>query len=152
MPLDFALGDLMDPSKCYQFLLQLLHPQGLHCPRCGGNNYRVHRRQRQPLLDYRCQDCHRVFNLYTQTPLQQSHKTPAQWVLILRGIGQGVSTSQLARELGLSYGHLLDWRHQLQGWLSRHKPPKPLADRHVEVDELYQNAGKKGASARQRHG
>ena len=32
--MDFPIVDLMDPAACYQFLVDLLHPDGLHCPRC----------------------------------------------------------------------------------------------------------------------
>jgi transposase-like protein len=150
--LDFPLADFMDEQVCYQFLLQLLHPDGLGCPRCGKENYRVHRRNRAPVLDYRCSGCGRIFNCHTQTLLHKTHKTPSQWVLILRGISQGATTNQLSRELGLSYGHLLDLRHKLQGWLEQQALPKPLTDSEVEVDEMYQNAGKKRGKARVGHG
>ena len=34
--MDFPMIDLLDPDACYQFLLGLLHPSGLCCPRCHG--------------------------------------------------------------------------------------------------------------------
>src|SRR4051794_36484924 len=34
--MDFPILDLMDQPACYQRLLELLHPDGLTCPRCGG--------------------------------------------------------------------------------------------------------------------
>src|SRR5437762_570843 len=93
-PMDFPLLDLLDPDACYARLLRLLHPGGLACPRCGGRDRpAVHRRHRAPVLDYRCRACRRVFNAYTGTALGGSHKTPAQVLLILRGIAQGVPTA-----------------------------------------------------------
>jgi hypothetical protein len=32
--MDFPIQPFMDEDACYQFLLDLLHPVGLHCPRC----------------------------------------------------------------------------------------------------------------------
>jgi hypothetical protein len=28
----FPIQELMDEQKCYDYLLHVLHPQGLHCP------------------------------------------------------------------------------------------------------------------------
>ena len=118
------------------------------CPRCGGRDRQaVHRRHRAPVLDYRCRACRRVFNAYTGTALQGSHKTPAQVLLILRGIAQGVPTARLARELGLDRPKLLAWRHRLQGLADRSRDRSPLPDRVAEADELYQNAGEKRGAA-----
>ena len=35
--MDFPILDLMDQQACYHKLLGLLHPDGLTCPRCGGD-------------------------------------------------------------------------------------------------------------------
>src|SRR5262249_23161895 len=114
--MDFPILDLMDQHACYQRLLGLLHPQGLACPRCGGRDRpTVHRRRRNsPVVDYRCRGCRRTFNLFTGTPWQGTHRTPAQVLLILRGFVQGTPTARLARELHASRPHLLELRHQLQ--------------------------------------
>ncbi len=32
--MDFPIIDRMGPDACYGFLLDLLHPDGLRCPRC----------------------------------------------------------------------------------------------------------------------
>jgi hypothetical protein len=34
--MDFPIGELMDERACYHWPLDLLHPGGLRCPRCGG--------------------------------------------------------------------------------------------------------------------
>ena len=113
--MDVPILDLMDPDACYQFLVRTLHPDGLRCPRCGQpEGLWVHDRHRPPVLDYQCR-CGAVFNAYTATPLQKTHRTPAQLVLILRGIWQATPTARLARELGCDRKHLLAPRHRLQG-------------------------------------
>jgi transposase-like protein len=144
--MDFPIIDLMDQHACYQRLLDLLHPGGLTCPRCGSgrSRYTVHRRRaHSPVVDYRCQDCRRVFNLFTGTAWQGARRSPAEILLILRGFAQGVPTAQLARELEASRSHLLQLRHEVQARAAAAVPAAALPDDVVEADEMYQNAGEK---------
>jgi transposase-like protein len=146
--MDFPLLDLMDESACYDFLVELLHPQGLACPGCGRiRGQAVHRCHREPVLDFRCTRCGRVYNAWTGTALQGTQKTPGQLVLLLRGIAQGVPTAQLARELGCDRKHLLELRHRLQHLAWRSLPRAALPDDVAEADELFQNAGEKRHTA-----
>lgn len=142
--MDFPLVDLMDDLACYDFLIEALYPDGLRCPRCAHTHYRVHRSYRDPVLDYRCYHCGRVFNAWTGTALQGTHKTPAELVLICRGLLQGVPTARLARELGCDRKHLLKLRHRLQHLAHQLVPRDVLPDVHTEADEMFQNAGEKG--------
>ena len=97
--MDFPLTEYMDDDACYEKLVSILHPEGLACPRCQDRNgLKVHRRHRAPVLDYRCITCKRVFNAFTGTAFHKTHRRPAEILLILRGIAQGVPTAQLARE------------------------------------------------------
>jgi transposase-like protein len=143
--MDFPLSDLMDQDACYHRLVALLHPDGLTCPTCEvGDHLRVHRRHRAPVLDYRCTACGRVFNAFTGTDLEGTHRRPAEIMLILRGFAQGVPTAQLARELGCDRKHLLELRRRMQGNATRWLDRNPLGDPVAEADEMYQNAGEKG--------
>ena len=151
--MDFPILDLMDETACYQFLLNTLHPEGLRCPTCRrADALTVHDRHRPPVFDYRCRLCGVVFNAYTGTPLQKTHRTPAQLVLILRGIWQGTPTAQLARELGCDRKHLLELRHKLQALAEMTAAATgPVAGRETEADEMFQNAGeKRGPASRPR--
>lgn len=143
--MDFPITDLMDPDACYQFLVRTLHPDGLRCPRCDrAGEHPVHDRHRPPVLDYRCRGCGAVFNAYTGTPLQQTHRSPTQLVLILRGIWQAAPTARLARELGCDRKHLLALRHKLQGLAERAAVGVgPVPGAFAEADEMFQNAGEK---------
>src|SRR3954454_19649785 len=99
-PMDFPLVDYLDESACYGKLVELLHPGGLACPQCGGaDDLGVHRRHREPVLDYQCGRCGRVFNAFTGTALHGTKSRPGRILLILRGIAQGQPTAQMAREL-----------------------------------------------------
>jgi hypothetical protein len=134
--MDFPLTGLMDEVACYERLVQALHPEGLACPRCGGDHYGVHRRHRDPVVDYR-------FNAFTGTALQGTSRRPSELIQILRGVAQGTPTAQLARELGRDRMKLLELRHKLQANATAGLDPAPLPDAIVEADECYVNAGEK---------
>jgi transposase-like protein len=142
--MDFPITDLMDEDACYAKLVAWLHPDGFACPRCHeGDRMAVHRRRRPPVLDYRCGHCGRVFNAFTGTALHGIKRGPVELVLIVRGIAQGVSTAQLARELECDRSELLSLRHRLQDLAFRNRDRMPLDDEVLEADEAYQNAGEK---------
>ena len=143
--MDFPILELLNADACYQFLVDTLHPDGLHCPTCRqADALSIHHRRHQPVLDYRCRHCGSVFNAYTDTPFQKTHRSPPQLVLILRGICQGTPTAQLARELACDRKHLLALRHKLQGLaLQAAERTGPVAGRTTEADEMFQNAGEK---------
>ncbi|HYT94262.1 MAG TPA: hypothetical protein VEL76_36435 [Gemmataceae bacterium] len=113
--MDVSPAVTQDEPTCYQQLLELLHPEGLGCPECLARaGLYIHRRRRAPVLDYRCSHCGRVFNAWTGTPLQGTHRRPSEILLILRGIAQRQSTAQLARDLGCQRAALLQLRHRLE--------------------------------------
>ena len=93
---------------------------------------------------YRCLVCDGVYNLYSSTVFQQKQFTPAQVVLLLRGVYQGTSTAQLAREIGLSYPTVLSIRHTLQANAQAMQLDSPVADEQTETDEYVpKRRGKK---------
>lgn len=147
--MDFPILDLLDAAACYQFLVEMLHPDGLRCPTCRRDDaLTVHDRHRPPVFDYRCRHCRSVFTAYTGTPLQKTHRSPAQLVLVLRGIGPGTPTARLAREWGCDRKHLLAVRHKLQGLAEAAAAGTgPVAGADTEADEMDQNAGEKRGSA-----
>jgi len=114
--MEFPLTELMDEQACYEFLLGILHPKGLHCPA----GHKVARGQappmsdRAPLVDYRCRRCGKVFNLLPGTLWRGTHYACRQIVLILRGFAQGVPTLHLAKEWKVDYETLLTRRHRWQ--------------------------------------
>ena len=146
--MDFPITDLMDERACYERLVGWLHPGGLACPRCAEREHlAVHRRHRDPVLDYRCLVCRRVFNAFTGTLLQGTRRRPAELVLVARGVAQGVPTAKLARELGRDRKELLALRHRLQHAAWRFRDQRRLGDGVVEADEMFQNAGEKRGAA-----
>jgi hypothetical protein len=55
----FPIGDILDEQECYDFLMWVLHPEGLKCP--NGHplppDQAPHDRHRAPIVDYRCRLC-----------------------------------------------------------------------------------------------
>jgi transposase-like protein len=146
--MDFPITELMDEDACYAKLVEWLHPDGLACPRCHeADRMMAHRRHRAPILDFRCGHCGRVFNAFTGTILHGLRRRPSALVLIVRGIAQGVPTTQLARELDCDRSELLELRHRLQDAAYRNRDRMPLDDEVLEADEMYQNAGEKRRAA-----
>lgn len=140
----FPIGFMMDEQKCFDFLVSILHGTGLHCDKCGNavENCGVHRRDRAPVLYYRC-SCGRIFNAFAGTVFQGTHRKCSALVLLLQGITQGKSTLHLSKELGCDHWHLLELRHKLQDNALLASPPEALQESVVECDEMYQNAGEK---------
>jgi transposase len=144
----FPITELLNEADCYQYLLELLHPDGLACPH-GHDlpvNQASHKHERGVVVSYRCRSCHAVFNLFSGTLFSGTHYSCRILVLILRGIVQGLPTMLLAHELGCDYGTLLAWRHRLQAHALAAHPCAALADQAVETDEMFQNAGEKGTA------
>jgi transposase-like protein len=143
----FSLEPITNEQQAYEFLKQILHPEGLHCPRCGAAlpaDQAPHTRERAPLVNYRCRKCGRVYNLFTKTVLQGTHYACQTWVLLLHAFVAGRPTREIAAELELDYGNVLDWRHTLQDAALHQRITTGLSDEHGEADETYVNAGQPG--------
>ena len=142
----FPISDLLNLQECYDYLLRVLHPQGLKC-KAGhplSPEQAPHDRERAPVVDYCCRVCGNVFNLFTTTVWQGTHYDCVTIVLLMRGFAQGMPTLQLADELELDYTTVLKRRHEIQQLALEHKPTEPLPDPVSEADEMFQNAGEKG--------
>ena len=89
----FSTVALMDEQKCYDYLVEILHPRGLCCPQCQKpvKQSKVHRRDRAPLLYFRC-PCGRIYNAFAGTLWQGTHHRCSVIVCILRGFAQGIHT------------------------------------------------------------
>jgi transposase-like protein len=145
MSIIFPLTDMLDPAACYRWFEAILWPEGRVCPRCAKRDRLIIQTTRHaPRLDYQCQHCGKVFNLFSGTVFSGTQHPVTELYAIVRGVAQGVSTLQLSHELGCSYQALLSFRHKLQGWIAQARSASPpVAGKVCEVDEMYQNAGEK---------
>jgi transposase-like protein len=115
--IQFPINNLLDEEKCYDYLKNLLHPDGFRCPNDHDlpSEQKPHKQQNRPaVVDYRCRCCGRVFNIFTGTVWSGSWHNCSTIISILRGFAQGIPTLHLSQELGLDYKTLLEKRHQLQ--------------------------------------
>ena len=142
----FPLDDLLDEDRCYAWLLRNLHPEGLHCP--NGHDLPPdqcpHTRNRAPVVEYRCRQCHRVFNVFTNTALNGIRYPCSKLVMVLHGFMKGTPTLQMSDELSIDRSNLLTRRHDFQALLQERFSPSALLDHATEADEMFQNAGEKG--------
>ena len=144
--MEFPITDLLDYASSVEWITQHFHPMGFNCPKCGAPNTqsRIFRRtRRSQLVVYRCNPCQMTYNLYSGTIFQQSHLTPMQVVMLMRGICKGESSKVLSAELKLNYGTVLTLRHAAQANAEKAQPDTPLPDQRTETDEMFQNAGEK---------
>ena len=124
----FPIQSLMDEQACYNYLLGVLHPQGLCCPQGHplAADQAPQDTHRAPIVDYRCKTCGAVFNIFTNTLWSRSRYSCVTIVLILRGIAQGTPTAHLAEELGIDRAHLLELRHAIQELVEQRFPPSAV--------------------------
>lgn len=144
--MDFPIADLLDPDLSTDWLRRHFHPEGLSCPHCGAEHqdaYLFRQTKRSQLDVWRCKGCLKTYTLYTGTVFEARHLPPAQVVLLLRGVAQGVSTARLARELELSRTTVHEIRKLLQDNAEAAQPTRPLPDTRTETDEMQQRAGEK---------
>lgn len=116
MKMRFPIQELMSEAACYERLREILHPNGLSCP-VGHElpeSQGPHASKRSPVNKYRCRCCGRVFDLLTATVWSGTHYNCVTILLVMRGFVQGTPTRQLADELALDYGTLLERRHRVQ--------------------------------------
>lgn len=144
--MDFPIADLLDDDRSRAWLLRHFHPDGLHCPRCSAAQseaYRFRETGRSRLQVWRCKRCAQTYTLYCGSVFAGRHLPPSKVVLLLRGVVQGTSSAQLARELELSRTTVHEIRHELQENAQALQPETPLPDERTETDEMFQNAGEK---------
>jgi DNA-directed RNA polymerase subunit RPC12/RpoP len=69
-------------DSCSKTLFDLIHPEGLPCPRCNEpNGLRMFRRHVNSwIVDYRCSHCRRIFNPWREGRSWVSHTHFAQAV------------------------------------------------------------------------
>jgi transposase-like protein len=144
--MDFPILSLLDTHASLAWLEPYFHPDGLRCPHCQASRldariFRINRASGLPV--YRCRRCQGVYTLYSGTLFERSQLRPPQVVLLLRGVCQGQSSAQLARELHVTEKTVLKWRHRLQAHAQAIQPETPLPDPSTESDEMFQNAGEK---------
>jgi transposase-like protein len=125
--IEFGLTEMSDEQAYYNYLVKVLHPNGLHCPQghtlAGDQGPLV--RRRAPVLDYRCRTCGKFFNAFSGTVWNRTRFRPSVMVQIHKGIAQDIPTSTLADELRISNRAIAVRRHQIRALLASNLPLPP---------------------------
>ena len=98
--MQFSTAELMAEAKCYEWLVNILHTEGLRSPRrqLPLGHSAVHRLDRAPMLYLRCL-CGPVYKAFAGTFWEGTHHRCSCIVRILQGSGQGLpSVSKLDPE------------------------------------------------------
>lgn len=105
------------------------------CPTCQSEN--VQTGAKHPSQPYRCRDCRKRFSVKTGTVMAESKVGYRTWILAWHTLvshPKGVSSLQLARELGISRKTAWFLAHRIR---EAFNDPLPLMAGTVEVDETY---------------
>ncbi|MDV3427178.1 MAG: transposase [Bacillota bacterium] len=88
---------------------------GAICPHCGSRKVIKHGffkgKQR-----YKCKECKKTFNLFTNTLLSWSHYKE-KWESFIKSMGDDITLRQAEKEIGVSYVTLFYWRHKIMSIL-----------------------------------
>ena len=105
---------------CYEVLRTARWPSGIMCPRCGQARVTTHSRSAgTSWRRYLCLACRRTFTDLTGTPFARTNLPLTTWFRCLRIMGQGRSTSGLAKELQVKWDTSIQLQRRLAAALAR---------------------------------
>ncbi len=100
----------------YKMLRHVRWPNGVTCSHCGRGRVTTHSRSaRTPRRRYLCLECRRTFTDLTGTPFARTNLPLGTWLLCLQLMGQGRTTAELAKKLGVKWDTTAHMRARLQG-------------------------------------
>ena len=108
-------------------------PDGICCPHCG--SHRTTRQRKYPY--HQCKDCRKKFTFRTGTVFERSHIPMQKWLYamyLLVTARKGISSRQLAKELGITQKSAWFLLHRLREACGIESPPLEGV---VEVDETF---------------
>ena len=105
---------------CYEVLRTARWPDGIMCPRCGQARVTTHSKSAETAWRrYLCLGCRRTFTDLTGTPFARTNLPLTTWFRCLRIMGQGRSTSGLAKELQVKWDTSVQLQRRLAAALAR---------------------------------
>jgi transposase-like protein len=136
-------------EQCEQALFEARWPDGFRCPECGSQEYCLLRERGL----YQCNRCHHQTSVIAGTIFEATKLPLKIWFLAIYLITQskdGISTLNLARQLGISQNSAWLQKHKLMQVMLEEENRHPL-NRRVEIDDAYwggkRHGGKRGRGA-----
>ncbi len=136
MNLPDLIEQFRSEDKCREYLEDLRWPNGVRCPRCGGNS--VSRIEKRNQWECNEPSCRYQFSVTAGTVFHDSHLPLWKWFLAIYLIGEskkGISAKQLQRTLGVSYKTAWYLGHRVRSAMEEGSPV-PLKGI-VEIDETW---------------
>lgn len=121
-------------EKCYEHLIKVRWPKGVHCPRCKSSNIHDIRGYRTWI----CRDCRYQFSATAGTIFHDSHIPLSKWFLAIHLMCEskkGISAHQLHRELGITYKSAWYMSHRIRDAMKNTDMARLGGV--VEIDETY---------------
>jgi len=138
-------------ESCAKLVREYRWKAGVQCPYCHASQVgRMHDQQYQEVYRYRCAACRKSFTDVTGTIFEYSQATLAEWFFCIHLVSLKCSTLAIAEEMGISY-ELADAMVKKLGQCFFDSPDAEKLLGHVEIDEMYQNAGEKGTEQTERN-
>ena len=133
-------------DACEAFLFEQRWPEGFVCPKCGGHGcYRLRGRR-----EYVCKQCRRQCSVTAGTVLHRTHLPLTIWfwaIYLVARDKQGISATQLSRELEIAYSSVWYLSHRLRNAMGERDKDYVLSGI-IELDDTYFGApspnGKRG--------
>ena len=129
--LDDLLRYFSTETRCRDFLFRILYPDGIRCPKCGGEIvYKCGRL-------YHCEDCNHNFSVTTQTIFHSTKLPLRKWfaaIWLMTNNKKGVNACMLSRELGITYATAWHLLHKIRRVLTQ---DESLMGGTVQVDAAY---------------
>ncbi len=126
----------LDEHRCRLWMLEQLHPDGIHCPHCGQalDGERISRRF-YTLKKVACSECRRKFNAFTGTLFAHTRMSCRQIIVMFLLLRIGKRNCEVAKWAKVSPATALRWRDILVAHGAE------LGQRYVDADDLLSGPG-----------
>ena len=107
-----------DVDSYSKTLFDLMHPEGLPCPRCNEPNglHMFRRHLNSWIVDYRCSHCWRILNPWEGDGLERSHHPHRELSGMIPGMTEGKSTTHLVDRNRPSSAIMTRWSRREASW------------------------------------
>lgn len=135
-----------DDRACKNYMFKLRFPKGFICPKCGNQTYSFLKSRGL----FQCSQCRRQTSLTSGTVMHKTHLPMTVWfwaIYLISKDKRGISATQLATELSLSYETAWYLLHRIRKAMSQ-RDMEYLLSGVVELDDTYfgstEEGGKRG--------
>lgn len=140
--LDGLLRYFSTETRCRDFLIGILYPNGIRCPKCGGEIvYKCGKLYRRPKGHsgpcYHCEDCNHNFSVTVNTIFHSTKLPLRKWyaaIWLMINNKKGCGSCMLSRELGITQATAWHMLHKIRRALPQDESPMSGT---VQVDAAY---------------